>query len=129
MKSGLRRWFHKGHIPVPDSFDLPEEYVTTERNRYAEPEAHYHGQRWLLCSSRDHRVLAFSSDLDIEVVSRSTDLIMDGTFKTKHRNFDILLFKPLNPEFDRIFKNLPALFANSRVSDLETLKLDGSLQE
>lgn len=27
MKSGLRRWFHKGRIPVADPYDLPLEYT------------------------------------------------------------------------------------------------------
>uniref|UniRef100_A0A915JEX1 Uncharacterized protein n=1 Tax=Romanomermis culicivorax TaxID=13658 RepID=A0A915JEX1_ROMCU len=81
MRSRLRRWFQKGRIPVPDPFDLPDKYLMTERGRYADPGSEYRNERWLLCSNREEKVLAFCSDLDINVISQSSALIMDGTFK------------------------------------------------
>lgn len=59
----------------------------TERGRYADPEAAFYAERWLLSSSEEHQVIVFASDQDIATIFGSTHLIVDGTFKISPTGF------------------------------------------
>lgn len=59
----------------------------TERGRHADQDSPFHGERWLLASSRENQVVIFASDQDITTIFSSQHIIMDGTFKVAPDGF------------------------------------------